>query len=104
LRVCADKNASEDTGVITESNEGNNCGEWTAVSVTSSLTASCDVSPTSAGTGENVTWTATASGGSGGYTYDWSGSTAPLAGSGNPKVVQSGHRYLWDKFSRSDCL
>src|SRR6185295_15374512 len=33
MRVCADKSSAGDTGVITESNENNNCGAWTAISV-----------------------------------------------------------------------
>ncbi len=34
LRACADRSSAGDTGVITESNENNNCGGWTAVNVT----------------------------------------------------------------------
>jgi hypothetical protein len=34
VRVCADKSSALDTGAITESNEDNNCGTWTAVFAT----------------------------------------------------------------------
>ncbi|MFY9462425.1 MAG: hypothetical protein WAP51_04470 [Candidatus Sungiibacteriota bacterium] len=37
------------------------------------LSASCSVSPGAAYTGQNVTWGASASGGTGSYTYSWSG-------------------------------
>ena len=37
VRVCADKNSTNDTGDITETNEDNNCGPWTAINSTSSL-------------------------------------------------------------------
>lgn len=33
VRACADKSSAANAGVISESNEGNNCGAWTAVSV-----------------------------------------------------------------------
>lgn len=33
FRACADKSSAADAGVITESNENNNCGAWTAVVV-----------------------------------------------------------------------
>ncbi|MDO8589757.1 MAG: CARDB domain-containing protein [bacterium] len=33
IRVCADKSSATNVGVITESNENNNCGDWTDVSV-----------------------------------------------------------------------
>jgi hypothetical protein len=46
-----------------------------------SVTGSCLASPNPATTGQNVTWTATASGGTGSYTYSWGGG---LSGSGNP--------------------
>ena len=36
LRVCADKSSAGDSGSITESNENNNCGPWTAVAVVGS--------------------------------------------------------------------
>lgn len=45
-----------------------------------SLAVSCSVFPTSANTGQNVTWSASPSGGSGSYTYSWSG-TDGLSGS-----------------------
>ncbi|TSC85724.1 MAG: exported protein of unknown function [Microgenomates group bacterium Gr01-1014_7] len=47
------------------------------------LEASCSVSPTTITTGQNVTWSATASGGTGGYTFIWSGDDN-LSGNANP--------------------
>ncbi len=38
MRLCADKNSAGGTGTITESNEGNNCGAWTAITVSSGPT------------------------------------------------------------------
>jgi hypothetical protein len=39
LRVCADKSSAQDPGVITESDENDNCGAWSAVTV--GAAASC---------------------------------------------------------------
>lgn len=51
------------------------------------LSASCSVSPSSVSTGQNVTWSASATGGAGFYTYSWSGS-APLGGqTANPANI-----------------
>lgn len=51
------------------------------------LTVSCSASPTETTTGLPVVWTATVSGGTSPYTYNWIGST-PLNGkSGNPVTV-----------------
>ena len=47
------------------------------------LSVSCTFSPTSVTTGQTVTWSATASGGSGSYRYSWSG-TDGLSCSGQP--------------------
>ncbi len=80
LRACADKQSAVGTGVITESNEADNCSVWTAVTVYPTLSATCSVSPTSAITGAAVTWTAVPSGGTGAYTYSWSG-TDGISGS-----------------------
>lgn len=62
-------------------------GSFTCTPVAPPITASCSVSPGTIATGQNVTWTAAASGGTPPYTYTWTGS-APLSGTGNPKVVQ----------------
>jgi hypothetical protein len=43
VRACADKAGLGDKGVITESNEGNNCGTWAAVTV-SSVAPTCTLS------------------------------------------------------------
>ncbi|MDR3546789.1 MAG: hypothetical protein P4M11_00700 [Candidatus Pacebacteria bacterium] len=74
VRACANTNSSW-TNVATESNYGNNCGAWQTVTVYA-LTASCSVSPTTAYVNQSVTWTATASNGSGGYSYVWGGSVS----------------------------
>jgi hypothetical protein len=76
MRVCADKSSSANLGVITESNEGNNCGAWTAIAVSyPAVTGTCSVAPTTGTTATSFIWTASgASGGNGGpYTYAWSG-------------------------------
>lgn len=39
VRACADKSSSASTGTITESDEANNCGAWTAVTVSAALPA-----------------------------------------------------------------
>lgn len=62
-------------------------GNFTCTPVAPPITASCSVSPGTIATGQNVTWTAAASGGTPPYTYTWTGSS-PLSGTGNPKVVQ----------------
>ncbi len=55
LRACAD-----DYSTISETNEGDNCGPWTAVSVDSSgANLSCSVDNTGPESGEDVTYTAT---------------------------------------------
>ena len=41
VRVCADKSSAANTGVITESDESNNCGPWTLVSVSAAAAPSC---------------------------------------------------------------
>ncbi len=45
VRACADKTNAASTGVITESNEGNNCSSWTNVSVTSTPVMSGTLTP-----------------------------------------------------------
>jgi hypothetical protein len=87
LRVCADKSAATDGGVISESNENNNCGAWTAVSVAAQSaqpTLSCVASPNSgASLPANTTWTASV-GGFSPTTYTWT----PSEG-GGPIVTAS---------------
>ena len=41
VRACADKSSAANTGVITESDESNNCGRWTLVSVAAAAAPSC---------------------------------------------------------------
>lgn len=67
-------------GQVAESNEGDNCSQR-LYEVTSPITVSCSASPASIDEGESTTWTASASGGSGTYSYQWSG-TDGLSGSG----------------------
>lgn len=43
VRACADKKAVGDAGTITEYNENNNCGEWTTITIDSSLPQGGDV-------------------------------------------------------------
>jgi hypothetical protein len=86
VRACADNNSSF-VGTITESNEGDNCAPWTAVTVYNVLAATCSALPTSIDTGQNVTWTAYPTGGTGSYTYSWSG-TDSLSGA-TVSVVKS---------------
>lgn len=59
VRVCADNNASM-VGAISETIEGDNCGPWTAVTVTTGGggVTSCSASPTSISAGGSTTWTA----------------------------------------------
>lgn len=56
-----------------------------SVSVTPALAASCSVSPTSINTGGSATWTAFPSGGTGVYTYSWTGTDGL---SGTTQAVQ----------------
>ncbi len=45
----------------------------------SGLSVSCSANPTSAMIGDNITWTATPSGGTSPYTYSWSGTDIPTS-------------------------
>ena len=72
-QICGNLNTSW-ANTITESNYGNNCGGWATLTVGTPITASCSVSPTTVQAGSPVTWTASASGGSGSLTYTWGGS------------------------------
>ncbi len=63
VRLCADKSSSASSGTITESNENNNCGAWTAVTATAPAvpTATLSGSPTSITSGQSatLTWSST---------------------------------------------
>jgi hypothetical protein len=83
VRTCADNNVSF-VGTITESNEGNNCGVWTAVTVASALSAtlSADTYTIDQGQSSTLTWSSTAGatcGAAGGGT--WLSSGSPASGS-----------------------
>lgn len=73
---------SQSTGSLTSSQTyslscsapGGSASDSVAVNISgSALSASCSVAPTSAIVGGTVTWTASPSGGTGSYTYSWSG-------------------------------
>lgn len=58
VRACADNNASM-VGVVTESNESDNCSAWRAITIgDSSSVLSCSVSSSSVASGGQVTFTA----------------------------------------------
>jgi len=60
VRVCADKSSAASAGTITESNEGNNCGAWTAVAVTAvpgAPTVTITASPSNITSGQSATLT-----------------------------------------------
>jgi len=79
MRVCADKSSAANPGIIAESDENNNCGGWSAISVAAPAApitnVSCSVTPTTGVVGTQYTWQASgATGGNGGpYTYHWVG-------------------------------
>ncbi len=56
-----------------------NAAKAVTATFASTPSGTCSVSPTTAGTGQSVTWTAVPSGGNGTYTYVWSG-TDSLSG------------------------
>ncbi len=82
-QLCADVNGSQTGSVDEGGREGNNCGAWTAITV-SSINASCSVAPTSAAVNATVTWTATATGGTAPYTYAWTGQNVSGGGASKP--------------------
>ncbi len=57
VRACADNNASF-VGSVDETNEGDNCGAWTTITVAPAGVASCSVSQTSIPAYGSVTWSA----------------------------------------------
>lgn len=68
MRICADKNWAGDSGSVTESNEGNNCGPWTAITLSSSSgpggstpTATLSANPLTIRTGQTsmLSWNST---------------------------------------------
>ena len=86
-RACADNSASW-IGSIAESDETDNCGPWTTISVANNCTGpsclpgggvlSCAASPTTITAGGSTTWTASPSGLG---TYTWTPSEPPGAAS-----------------------
>ena len=83
LRTCADKTSSANAGVITESNENDNCGAWTAVTVTPATppSVSCTVSPSSITPGQSVTYRANPADGAS-TPYTWVASDGASVGTG----------------------
>jgi trimeric autotransporter adhesin len=58
VRVCADKSSAASSGTITESNEGNNCGAWSQVTVSGVLgapTATITATPSNITSGQSAT-------------------------------------------------
>lgn len=95
LRLCVDINND-----IDESQEGNNCSNWSSTLFTVSApsnpppSGSCTVVPRLSIVGGMVTWDSTASGGDGNYTYIWNFNPMPTSYSGgtsntsaDPKVT-----------------
>ena len=83
MRACADKDWSGGAGWVVESNEANNCGPWTAVTVTvpnSGPPPSCSPPSQSIATGGTANWTA--SGGSG-SPFRWFDALDNAIGSGS---------------------
>lgn len=76
VRHCVDIENS-----VPETNDSNNCSYQDFV-VGSTITASCSASPNPAEEGDSVTWSASVSGGTSPYSYQWQG-TDSLSGSGS---------------------
>ncbi|MDE2079091.1 MAG: PKD domain-containing protein [Patescibacteria group bacterium] len=88
VRACADTNTSWGHPT-TESNTGNDCGAWKSFTVNyPALSASCSPSSSKAYIGDTVTWTAAPAGGSGSYTYSWSGTDGL---NGTTKSISTGY-------------
>lgn len=101
VKACADESVPGDDGVVDEDREDNNCSpNWTPITV-GTAQLSCTVDDRRPVVGQNVTYTA--SGGTGGYTWDasdnnvnyGSGSTVtrsfPTAGNYSMTVTNSGN-------------
>lgn len=59
--------------VPNEASETNNCTERSYSITQGPITVSCSVDPRNADIGENITWSASATGGTGPYSFQWSG-------------------------------
>ncbi|HYE22998.1 MAG TPA: CARDB domain-containing protein [Candidatus Paceibacterota bacterium] len=79
MRVCADRPAN----AVVESNETNNCQDWTTIVVDPAVppSVSCAVSPTRISSGQSVTYTTTSNGGATGP-YTWTPSDGANVGTG----------------------
>ena len=70
VRACADKASASDPDQVVESNENDNCGAWTKVTVSNPATAfTCTVDDDTPALGQTVTYTA--NGGDPSDTYSW---------------------------------
>ncbi len=82
-RACADSTSDGSGGVINEPDEGNNCSGYATITIPvadPALNAACSVSSTLVELNQNVSRTASPSGGNGSYSYSWGGSDG-LSGS-----------------------
>ena len=93
VRACADKSSAGDAGDIAESNEGNNCGAWSKVAVTS-LPPTCTLSASPADkVPSTLTWSstnATSCTGGGFSTGNATGGTKAVSTAGNYTLSCSG--------------
>jgi hypothetical protein len=75
VRACADKSSAANNGSITESNDNNNCGPWTAVVVSNAQVNSCSAQGVNWGTGNSCA--AVLSAGSGSQVVNNNTTSAP---------------------------
>ncbi|MFA6271118.1 MAG: hypothetical protein WC657_07995, partial [Candidatus Paceibacterota bacterium] len=95
VRACADNNASM-VGVITESNEGDNCGAWTTITVSAAATAVANIKANGSDGPINIayngladiTWTSTNATSCTVTPPNWTGTSA-LAGSHNINLIST---------------
>lgn len=101
IRVCADKTNSASTGSITESNEGNNCGSWTNVTVANAPVpvVTISASPTSGTAGSvnpTIAWSATNSPTSCTATGDWTTNGAKaVSGTQSQGILTTAQTYTY---------
>lgn len=61
VRACADKSSAGSAGTIAESNEGNNCGPWSVITVANAVqpTPTCSLSASPSTIPSTLTWSST---------------------------------------------